>query len=54
MVKCILLKIFYLEFLGKQNILYTTRKMIRGEECQRGMGKLKFKGITDFGAKREI
>ena len=54
MAKCILLKIFYLKILGKQNILYTNRKMVRGEECQRGMGKLKFKGITHFGAKREL
>ena len=28
--------------------------MVRGEECKRCMGKLKFKGITDLGAKGEL
>ena len=52
--KCILLKIFYIKILGKQNILYSSGKMVRGEECKRGMDKLRFKGITDFEAKSEL
>ena len=54
MAKCILLKIFYLKILGMLNILYTTWKMVREEEYQISMGKIKFKGITYFGAKCEL
>ena len=28
--------------------------MVRGEECKRGISKLKFKDLTDFGAKLEL
>ena len=52
--KCILLKIFYIKILRKQNILYTSGKMVRGKECKKGMDKLKFKDITDFEAKSEL